>query len=146
MILLEVAVNLFTRTWFRIRSVTSARQACRKNAVLSLIRSQRQLACEGLYWVQNMDQNGRKLPCPKIRIFDHPAVIDFSQKMEVTVMAPNHGGDPLGSILGPMGSYWDQKMGQNLKKLPSPKIRIFQKSRWGPSRVHLRANGVPLGP
>ena len=50
MILLEVAVNLFTRTWFRIRSVTSARQACRKIAVLSLIRSQRQLACEGLYW------------------------------------------------------------------------------------------------
>ena len=49
MILLEVAVNLFTRTWFRIRSVTSARQACRKIAVLSLIRSQRQLACEGLY-------------------------------------------------------------------------------------------------
>ena len=49
MILLEVAINLFTRTWFRIRSVTSARQACRKIAVLSLIRSQRQLACEGLY-------------------------------------------------------------------------------------------------
>ena len=51
MILLEVAVNLFTRTWFRIRSVTSARQACRKIAVLSLNRSQRQLACEGLYCV-----------------------------------------------------------------------------------------------
>ena len=50
MILLEVAVNLFTRTWFRIRSVTSARQACRKIAVLSLNRSQRQLACEGLYY------------------------------------------------------------------------------------------------
>ena len=49
MIILEVAVNLFTRTWFRIRSVTSARQACRKIAVLSLNRSQRQLACEGLY-------------------------------------------------------------------------------------------------
>ena len=49
MILLEVAINLFTRTWFRIRSVTSARQACRKIDVLSLIRSQRQLACEGLY-------------------------------------------------------------------------------------------------
>ena len=42
-ILLEFAVNLFTKTWFRIRSLTSARQACRKIAVLSLIRSQRQL-------------------------------------------------------------------------------------------------------
>ena len=134
-------------------------------------------------------------------------------------MAPNHGGDPLGSILGPMGSHWDKKMGQNRKKLPCPKIRNFDypavihfgqnwtsqlwrqirvgtpqgpswgqwgpigaktnvktvknyhapkfefsttprsfiaaqfgrygygtKSRWGPPRVHLRANGVPLGP
>ena len=40
-------------------------------------------------------------------------------------MAPNHSGDPLGSILGPMGPYWVQKMCQNRKKLPCPKIRIF---------------------
>ena len=39
-------------------------------------------------------------------------------------MEPNQGGDPLGSILGPMGSHWVQKMGQNRKKLPWPKIRI----------------------
>ena len=76
----------------------------------------------GSHWVQNMGQNRKKLPCPKIRIFDYPAVIDFSQKMEVTVMAPNHGGDPLRSILGPMGSHWVQKMGQNRKKLPAPKF------------------------
>ena len=43
-------------------------------------------------------------------------------------MAPNHGGDPLGSILGPMGSHWGQKMGQNRKKLPCPKTRIFDYS------------------
>ena len=78
-------------------------------------------------------------------------------------MVPNHGGDPLGSILGPMGSHWVQKMGQNRKKLPCPKIRIFDyhedidffpkngsygygaKSRWGNPRVHLGASGVPLG-
>ena len=77
----------------------------------------------GSHWVQKMGQNRKKLPCPKIRIFDYPAVIDFSQKMELTVMARNHGGDPLGSILGPMGSHWVQKMGQNRKKLPCPKIR-----------------------
>ena len=53
----------------------------------------------GYHWVQKMGQSRKKLPCPKIRIFDYPAVIDFSQKMEVTVMAPNHGWDPLGSIL-----------------------------------------------
>ena len=31
MILVEVAVNLLTRTWFLIRSCTSARQVCRKS-------------------------------------------------------------------------------------------------------------------
>ena len=67
----------------------------------------------GGHWVQKMGQNRKKLPCPKIRIFDYPAVIDFSQKMEVTVMAPNHDGDTLRSILGPMGSHWVQEMGQN---------------------------------
>ena len=111
-------------------------------------------------WVQKMGQNRKKLPCPKIRIFDYPAVIDFCQnstlrfwrqitmgtplgpswgqwgsigskkllnpskitipqisnfrlprghrfrpKFDIKVMAPNHGGDPLGSILGPMGSH-----------------------------------------
>ena len=79
-------------------------------------------------------------------------------------MATNHGGDPLGSILGPLGSQWGQKMGQNRKKLPCPNnsnfllLRAFidlgknridgygAKSRWGPPRVNLRANGVPFGP
>ena len=42
----------------------------------------------------------------------------FGQKIEFTVMAPIHGGDPLGSILGPMESHWGKKMGQNRKKLP----------------------------
>ena len=58
-------------------------------------------------------------------IFDYPAVIDFFQKMEVTVIAPNHSGDPLGSMFGQMGSHWVEKMSQNRKKLPCPKIRIF---------------------
>ena len=49
----------------------------------------------GSHWVKKMCQNRKKLSCPKIRIFDYPAVIDFSQKMEVTVMEPNHGGTPL---------------------------------------------------
>ena len=114
----------------------------------------------GSHWVQKMGQSHKKLPCPKIRIFDNPAVIEFSIKMEVTVMAPNYDGDPLGSILGPMGSHRVQKMGQSHKKLPCPKFRIFHyrfftkngsygygaKSRRRPPRVHLGANGVPLGP
>ena len=79
----------------------------------------------GSHWVKKMGQSHKKLPCPKFRIFDYPAVIDFSQKKEVTVMAPNHGEDPLRSILGPMWSHWVKKMGQNRKKLTCPKIRIF---------------------
>ena len=67
----------------------------------------------GPHWVQKMSQNRKKLPCPKIRIFYYLAVIDFLQKVEVTVMAPNYGGDTIESILGPMGSHWVQKMGQN---------------------------------
>ena len=84
-------------------------------------------------------------------------------KNRIMVMAPKHGGDPLGSILGSMGPHWGQKMGQNRKKLPCPKFeylttsrssiwaknRIYgygTKSRWGPPRVHLGVNGVPLGP
>ena len=74
---------------------------------------------------KKMGLNGKKLPCSSVRIFDYPAVIGFSQKMEVTVMAPNHGGGTLGSIKGPMGSHWVQKMGQNRKKLPCLKIRIL---------------------
>ena len=117
----------------------------------------------GSHWVKKLGQNRTKLPCTKIRILDYPAVIDFLQKKEATVMEPNHGGDTVGSILGPMGSHWVQKMGQNRKKLPCPKIRFFRlprnhrfflkngsyghgaKSRWGPRGFYLGANWVPLG-
>ena len=83
------------------------------------------LGANGVPLGPKMGQSHKKLPCPKIRIFDYPAVIEFSIKMEVTVMAPNYDGDPLGSILGPMGSHRVQKMSQSHKKLPCPKIRIF---------------------
>ena len=118
----------------------------------------------GSHWVQKMGQNRKKLPCPKIRIFDYRAVIDILQQMEDTAMALNHDGDPVGSILGPKGSHWVTKMGQNRKKLPCPIIWIYRlprshrffakngsysygtKSRWGLPWVHHGANGVPLGP
>ena len=79
-------------------------------------------------------------------------------------MAPNQGWDTLGSILGPMGSHWNQKNGSKpLKNYHAPtfefsttprssistEIRFYgsgAKSRWGPPRVHLGDNGVPLGP
>ena len=79
----------------------------------------------GSQWVKKMGQNRKKLPCPIIQIFDYPAIIDFSQKMKVTVVAPNHSGDSLGSIMGPMGPIGSKKIGQKRRKLPCPKIRIF---------------------
>ena len=45
----------------------------------------------------------------------------FGPKFDFKVMAPNHGGDPLGSILGPMGS---QKWVKTIK-IPCPKFRIL---------------------
>ena len=71
----------------------------------------------GSHWVQNMGQNHKQIPCPKIQIFDYPTVIDFTQKVEVAVMAPNHGWEPLGSIFVLIGFHWVQKVGQNRKKI-----------------------------
>ena len=81
----------------------------------------------GYHWVQKMGQNRKRLPCPKIRIFDYPAVIVFLQKMEVMVMVPNQGGDPLGSILGPMGSHWVKKWVKTVKNYHAPKFGFSQK-------------------
>ena len=79
----------------------------------------------GSHWGQKMGQNRKKLPCHKIRIFDFPRGHRFRPKLDLTVMAPNHDRDPRGSILGPMGSHWGHKLGENRKKLPCPKILIF---------------------
>ena len=49
----------------------------------------------------------------------------FRPKFDLTVMAPNHGRELLGSIFGLMGSHWVTKLGQNPKKLPCPKIGFF---------------------
>ena len=102
----------------------------------------------------------QKIAMPQNSNFRLPRGHRFGPKFDLTVMAPNHGRKLLGSILGPMGSHWGKKLGQNPRKLPCPKIGFFgyrfgakigffgyrfgAKSRWGPPRVHLGANGVPL--
>ena len=127
----------------------------------------------GLPWV-NLGANGvplgkkmgpkrNKLPCPKNSNFRLPRDHRFFLKMEVLVMVTNRGGDPLGSILGTMGSHSVQKMDQNRKKFNISQNSNFRlhrdhrffpengsygygaKSLWGLPRVHLGANGVPLG-
>ena len=87
----------------------------------------------------------------------------FRPKFEFRVMAPNHGWDPLRSILGPMGSHWVQKWVKTVNNYHAPKFEFSTtprssisakirlqgsgaKSRWGPPNAHLGANGVPLGP
>ena len=54
----------------------------------------------------------------------YPAVIDFLQKMKVTVMVPNHGGDPVGSILGPMGPIGPKKWVKTVKNYHAPKVEF----------------------
>ena len=80
----------------------------------------------GSHWVQKMGQTVKNYHAPKFEFSITPRSSVLYQKMELTAMAPNHGGDPLGSILGPKGPHWVQKMCQNRKKLPSSKIRIFE--------------------
>ena len=116
----------------------------------------------GSYWVQKMGQNRKKLPCLKIRIFDYPAVIDFGQNStlwlwrQITVGTP---WSPSWGRWGPIGSKkWDKtvtnyhapkfEFSTTPRSRISNKIRLYiygAKSRYGPLRVHVGANGVQLG-
>ena len=94
------------------------------------------------HWAEKRFKTVKKITMPQKSNFWLLRGHRFGQKIELTVKAPIHVGDPLGSILGPMGSHWGQKMGQNRQKLPCPKIRIFDYSaaidlgpswcQWGP--------------
>ena len=74
-------------------------------------------------------------------------------------MAPNHGGDTIESILGPMGSHWVKKWVKTVKNYQAQKfefsssvfrkkwkLRLWRQITVGTPRVYLGANGVPLGP
>ena len=104
----------------------------------------------------------KKITMPQNSNFRLPSGHRFRSKFDFTVMASKHSGEPLVSILGPMGSHLVQKMGQNHRKLPCPKIsisdypavidfgqnltlRLWRQITVGPPRVHLGANGFPLG-
>ena len=60
----------------------------------------------GSHWVKKWVKSVKIHHAPKFEFSTTPLSSIFLQKMEVTVMAPNHGGDSLGSIMGQMGSHW----------------------------------------
>ena len=117
----------------------------------------------GSHWFQKMGQNSKKLPCPKIRIFDYPAVIDFDQNSTLLLWRQITDGIPYGPSWGQWGPIGSKKWVKTVKNYHAPKfefsttprslilakIRLYgygAKSQLRPPRVHLGANGVPLGP
>ena len=117
----------------------------------------------GSHWFQKMGQNRKKLPCPKIRIFDYPAVIDFGQNSTLGLWRQITVGTLLGPSWGQWGPIGSKKWVKTVKNYHAPKfefsttprslilakIRLYcygAKSRWGPPRVHLGANRVLFGP
>ena len=117
----------------------------------------------GSHWGQKMGQNRKKLPCPKIRIFDYSAVIDLCKKSNLRLRRQITMGNPWGPSWGQWGPIGAKKWVKTVKNCHAPKFefltsprssiwaknRIYgygTKSRWGPPRIHLGVNGVPLGP
>ena len=74
------------------------------------------LGANGVPLGQKMGQNRKKITMPPNSNFPLPRGHRFRTKFDFMVMALNDGGEPLGSILGTMGSHWVKKMGQNRKK------------------------------
>ena len=64
----------------------------------------------GSHWVQKWVKTVKNYHAPKFELSTTPGD-QFRPICDFTVMAPIHGGHPLGSILGPMVSHWVQKMG-----------------------------------
>ena len=100
---------------------------------------------------------------PQNSNFRLPRSQGFRTKFDLIFMAQNHGVDPLGSMLGPMGSSWVKKWVKTVENYHAAKFEYStapqssiltkiglygygSKSQLGPSRVHLGANGVLLGP
>ena len=78
----------------------------------------------GSHWVQKMGKTVKHYHAPKFE-FSTTSRSSISTKMRFYGYGAKSQWGPQGSILGPMGSHWVQNIGQNRKKLPCPKIRIF---------------------
>ena len=76
---------------------------------------------------QKMGENRKKLPCPKFEFLTTPRSSIWAKHRIYGYDAKSRWGTP---EVHPKanGSHWGPKMGQNRKKLPCPKIRIFDYS------------------
>ena len=122
------------------------------------------LGSMGSHWVKKRGQNHENYHAPKFAFSTTPLSSIFCEKWKLRLCRQITVGTPvIGSILGPMGSHWLKKRVKSVKNYHAPKFEfsitprslIFckngsygygAKSQWGPCRVHLGANGVPLGP
>ena len=82
------------------------------------------LGANGVLLGPKNGSKSKKNTMPLNSNFQLPRGHRFFAKMEVKVMAPNHGGDPLGSILGPMGSHWVKKWVKTVKNYHAPKFEF----------------------
>ena len=64
----------------------------------------------------------QKIAMPQNSNFRLPRGHRFRPKFDLTVMAPNHGRELLGSIFGPMGSHWAKNWVKTLKNYHAPKL------------------------
>ena len=99
-----------------LQAVCAEPNGCLRNRLLGR-RSKKHQSSASLAFVRNSPVTG------EFR-HDYPAVVDFSQKMEVTVMAPNHGGDNIESILGPIGHIGSKKWVKTVKNYHAQKFEF----------------------
>ena len=99
-----------------------------------------------------------KITMQQNSIFDYSAVIDLDKKSNLRLWREITVGTPLGPSWGQWGSIgakkWVNYHASKLEFLTTPRSSIWTKNRiygygakswWGHPRVHLGANGVPLG-
>ena len=117
----------------------------------------------GSHWVQKMGPNRKNYHAPKFEFSTTPRSSIFRKKWNLRLCCKVTVATPLGQSWGQWGPIGSKKWVQTVKTtmLQNSNFRLPRghrffwkngsyvygaKSRWGPPRVHLGANGVPLGP
>ena len=105
----------------------------------------------GSHWGQKMGQRGKKLPCPKIRIFYYSAVIDLGKKSNLRLWRQITKGNPWGPSWGQWGPIGTKKWVKKVKNCHAPKFEFLTTPRssiWAKIEFTVMApnhGGDPLG-